>query len=120
VPSSSQVTELGDEPTQLRRLADATEARLQKVQEEKEKATEALKQEKEEVLEKLRVARYCVTAYENEKDEFQAMVQEEKVSYRKKRTSCSEKAMVKEVVNKSFTLCQAWHRRNKSRSRLKW
>jgi hypothetical protein len=35
---------LGDEPTQLRRLADVAEARLQKVQEEKEKATEALKQ----------------------------------------------------------------------------
>jgi hypothetical protein len=30
-PSSSQTTELGDEPTQLRRLVDATEARLQRV-----------------------------------------------------------------------------------------
>jgi hypothetical protein len=53
---------LGDEPTQLRRLADVMEARLQKVQEEKEKATKYLKKEKEEVLEKLRVAQYCVTA----------------------------------------------------------
>jgi hypothetical protein len=52
-PSSSQVAELGDEPTQLRILADATEARLQKFQEEKEKVIEALNQEKEEVLEKL-------------------------------------------------------------------
>jgi hypothetical protein len=69
-PSSSETAELGDEPAQLRRLADVTEARLQKVQEEKEKAIEALKQEKEEVLEKLRVARYCVTAYENEKMSF--------------------------------------------------
>jgi hypothetical protein len=50
-PSSSETIELGDEPTQLRRLADATEARLQKVQEEKEQATEALKKEKEEILE---------------------------------------------------------------------
>jgi hypothetical protein len=38
-PSSSQTAELGDEPTQLRRLADATEARFQRAQEEKEKAT---------------------------------------------------------------------------------
>jgi hypothetical protein len=77
-PSSSKVVELGDEPAQLRRLADAIEARLQKVQEEKEKAIEALKQEKEEVLEKLRVAWYCVIAYENEKDEFRAMLEEDK------------------------------------------
>jgi hypothetical protein len=39
MPYSSQTTELGDEPTQLRRLIDATEARFQRVQEEKEKAT---------------------------------------------------------------------------------
>jgi hypothetical protein len=51
VPTMSQIAELGDEPTQLRRLADAIEAQLQKAQEEKEKAIEALKQEKEEVLE---------------------------------------------------------------------
>jgi hypothetical protein len=35
-PSSSEGVELGDEPTQLRRLADATTARLRRVQEEKE------------------------------------------------------------------------------------
>jgi hypothetical protein len=29
VPSSSEIAELGDEPTQLQRLVDATEARLQ-------------------------------------------------------------------------------------------
>jgi hypothetical protein len=38
--------EVGDEPAQLRRLADSTEAHLRRVQEEKEQATEALKQEK--------------------------------------------------------------------------
>jgi hypothetical protein len=32
VPSSSQIAELGDEPTQSGRIVDATEARLQKVQ----------------------------------------------------------------------------------------
>jgi hypothetical protein len=89
---------LGDEPTQLRRLADATEARLQKVQEEKEKATKALKQEKEEVLEKLRVAWYCVTTYENEKEEFQAMLQEDKVKLqREKEQFLAEWTMVKEA-----------------------
>jgi hypothetical protein len=61
---------LEDEPAQLRILVDATGAWLQKVQEEKEKATEALKKEKEDILEKLRVAQYCVIAYENDKDEF--------------------------------------------------
>jgi hypothetical protein len=38
--------------TQLRRLADATESRFHRAQEEKEKATEALQKEKEEVLER--------------------------------------------------------------------
>jgi hypothetical protein len=37
-----------------------------------------LKQEKEEVLERLQVAWYCETAYENERDEFRAMLKEEK------------------------------------------
>jgi hypothetical protein len=69
---------LGDEPAQLRRLAYVTEARLQKVQEEKEKATEALKQEKYKALEKLRGARYSVAAYKIEREGFQAMLREEK------------------------------------------
>jgi hypothetical protein len=42
-PSSAENTELGDEPTQLQRLVDATETRLSRVQEEKERTTEALK-----------------------------------------------------------------------------
>jgi hypothetical protein len=36
-PSSTENVELGDEPTQLRRLADATETQLHRVQEEKER-----------------------------------------------------------------------------------
>jgi len=56
---------LGDEPTQLRRLAYATEARLRQVQDEKEKVTGALKKEKEEALEKLQVV-------QKEKNEIQA------------------------------------------------
>jgi chromosome segregation ATPase len=101
-PSSSETAELGDEPTQLRRLADATEARLQKVQEEKEKATEALKKEKEEVLEKLRVARYCVTTYENEKDEFQAMLEEKAKDTERKGPVAHRETAVKEVVRKAL------------------
>jgi hypothetical protein len=70
---------LGNEPAQLRRLVDATEALLQQVQEEKEEEDiEALKREKEEVLEKLRVAHYCVIAYKNEKYEFRVMLEEHK------------------------------------------
>jgi hypothetical protein len=42
-PPSSEGTELGDEPAQLRQILDATEALLHHIQEEKEKATEALK-----------------------------------------------------------------------------
>jgi hypothetical protein len=49
-PSSSQTVELGDEPAQLRRLVDATEARFQRAQEEKENATEALRKEKDKFL----------------------------------------------------------------------
>jgi hypothetical protein len=53
-PSSSQIAELVDEPTQLRRITDETEARFHRAHEEKEKATEALKREKYEVLAQLR------------------------------------------------------------------
>jgi outer membrane murein-binding lipoprotein Lpp len=56
VPSSSKIAELGDELAQLRRLANAIEAQIQKAQEEKKKAIESLKKEKAEVLEQLRVA----------------------------------------------------------------
>jgi hypothetical protein len=48
--------ELGDEPTQLHRIADATEAHLSHAQEEKEQATVAMKKAQEEVIEKHRVA----------------------------------------------------------------
>ena len=102
-PSLSETIELGDEPTQLRRLVDATEARLHRVKEEKEKAIEALKKEKEEVLEKLWVAQYCVTAYENDKDEFQAMLEEETVKlWREKDQLLVEKTAVKEAVSKAL------------------
>jgi hypothetical protein len=43
VPPPSEALELGDEPTQLRRLADATEDHLRCAQEDTEQAIEALK-----------------------------------------------------------------------------
>jgi hypothetical protein len=61
------------------------------------------KQEKEEVLEKLRVARYYVTAYENEKDEFWEMLEEDKEKIqREKDQLLAEQTTVKEVVNKAL------------------
>jgi hypothetical protein len=70
-PPPSEETELGDEPAQLRRIADATEAHLRHVQEEKEQATEALKQVQEEVIEQRRVA-------QQEKDDLQAKFTEDR------------------------------------------
>jgi hypothetical protein len=61
-----------------------------------------LKQEKDEALEQLRIAWYCVTTYENEKEEFQAMIQEEKSQLqREKENFLIEQAMIKEAVSKS-------------------
>jgi hypothetical protein len=56
VPPSSKEQELGDEPSQLRRLADATKVHLHRAQEEKEKATVALKQAEEAMIEQRRIA----------------------------------------------------------------
>jgi hypothetical protein len=85
VPSSSKIAELGDEPAQLRRLADAIKTWLQRVHEEKEQATEVLKQEKEKVLEKIRVAQSCVTIDKKEKDEIQAMLEEDNAKIQKEK-----------------------------------
>ena len=62
-----------------------------------------MKQEKEEDLEQLRVAWYYVTAYENERDEFQAMLEEEKVKIqREKDQFLTEQIAIKEAVNKEL------------------
>jgi hypothetical protein len=98
-PSSTENVELGDEPTQLRRLADATEVRLHRAQEEKEQATEALKKEKEEVLEKLQVA-------QKEKDELRAMFEEDKEKIQKEKDQLlTEQIGVKEAVTRALSLC---------------
>jgi hypothetical protein len=54
-PLLSEEPKLGDEPAQLRRLADATEARLRHAREEIEKATQALKKVQEVVIEQCQV-----------------------------------------------------------------
>jgi hypothetical protein len=53
---------LGDEPTQLRRIANATKAQFHRAQKEKDKATKALKKEKTEVLVQLKAVRDNVAA----------------------------------------------------------
>jgi hypothetical protein len=62
-----------------------------------------LKQEKEEVLKQLRVTQYCVTAYENERDAFRVMFEEENVKiHREKEQLLTKQTAVKEVVNKAL------------------
>ena len=61
-----------------------------------------MKQDKYESLEKLRVSRYSVVAYESEREEFHAILQEEKSQLqREKEYFLTERAMVKEAVSKS-------------------
>jgi hypothetical protein len=78
VPPSSEGTELGDEPAQLRRIADATEALLHHVQEEKEQATEALKKEKQEAIEQRQVAQQEKYGIQAKFAEDRAQIQKEK------------------------------------------
>jgi hypothetical protein len=95
-PSSTENIELGDEPTQLRRLADATEAHLHRAQEEKEQATEALKQEKEEVLEKLWVV-------QQEKDDLRVKFEEDREKIQKEKDQLlAEQTVVKEAVTRAL------------------
>jgi hypothetical protein len=55
-PPPSEEPELGDEPAQLHRLDDVTEAHLHRAQAEKDQATTALKQAQEEFIEQRRIA----------------------------------------------------------------
>jgi hypothetical protein len=88
--------EVGDEPAQLRRLADSTEAHLHRVQEEKEQATEALKQAKEEAIEKRRVA-------QQEKDDLQAKFAEDRAQIQKEKEQLlTEQMGVKEAVTRAL------------------
>jgi hypothetical protein len=77
-PPPPEEPELGDEPAQLRRIADATEAHLHRVQEEKEQATVALKQAQEEIIEKRRVAQQEKDDLQIKFEEDRAQIQQEK------------------------------------------
>jgi transposase-like protein len=70
-PPPLEEPELGDEPTQLHKIVDATKAHLRRTQEENEHAIVALKQEEEELIEQRRVV-------QQEKDDLQTKFDKEK------------------------------------------
>jgi hypothetical protein len=87
---------LGDEPAQLRRIVDATEARLHQVQEEKEQAMVALKQAQHEVVEHRQVA-------QQKKDNLHTKFEEERAQVKQeKEMLLTEQLRFKEVVNKAL------------------
>jgi hypothetical protein len=89
-------TRLGDEPTQLRRLADATEARLRHTQEEIEQATQALKQVQEVIVEQCRVAEQEKVSLQTKFEEEKAQIQQEKEQL------LAEQLEVQEAVNRAL------------------
>jgi hypothetical protein len=96
VPLPSGEPKLGDEPTQLHRLADAVEARLRHSQEEIEQATQALKQVQGVLIEQHRVA-------EKEKVALQAKLEEEKAQMQQEKEQLLvEQLEVKEAVNRAL------------------
>jgi hypothetical protein len=95
-PPPSEEPELGDEPTQLRRLADVTEAHLRRAQDEKDQATVALKQAQEEMVEKCWVA-------QKEKDDLQAKFEEERAQVKQEKEQfLTEQLGVKEAVDRAL------------------
>jgi chromosome segregation ATPase len=93
VPSPSEEPELGDEPAQVRRLANATKARLHRAQEEIEQATQALKQVQEVIIEQRRVVKQEKVSLQTKFEEAKAQIQQEKEQF------LTEQLEVKEVVN---------------------
>jgi chromosome segregation ATPase len=96
VPLPSGEPELGDEPAQLRRLADATEARLRRAQEETEQATQALKQVQEVLVEQCRLAEQEKVSLQTKFEEEKAQIQQEKEQL------LAEQLEVKEAVNRAL------------------
>jgi flagellar biosynthesis GTPase FlhF len=113
-PLSSGDIEVGDEPAQLRRLADSTEAHLRRVQEEKEQATEALKQEKEEAIEQRRVA-------QQEKDDLQVKFAEDRAQIQKEKEQLlTEQMGVKEAVTRALRSVSGLAQIEEDQWRVKW
>jgi predicted RNA-binding protein len=96
VPLPLGTPELGDEPTQLHRLADTVEARLRRAQEETEQATQALMQVQGVLVEQRRAA-------EQENISLQAKFDEEKAQIQQgKEQLLTEQLEVKEAVNRAL------------------
>jgi DNA-binding HxlR family transcriptional regulator len=88
--------ELGDEPTQLHRLADTVEAHLRRAQEETEQATQDLMQVQGVLVEQHR-------ATEQENISLQVNFDEEKAQMQQaKEQLLTEQLKVKEAVNRSL------------------
>jgi hypothetical protein len=95
-PLPSEEPELGDEPAQLCRIVDVTEAHLHRAQEEKEQATVALKQEQQEVVEQHRVA-------QQEKDDLHTKFEEERAQVKQEKEQLlAEQLRVKEAVSRAL------------------
>jgi hypothetical protein len=95
-PLPKGTTEEGDEPVQLRKIADRVEVHLWKAQEETTQATQALKQAQEEIIEQRRAA-------QQEKDTLQAKFEEDRAKIQKEKEQLLAKQIgIEEVVNRSF------------------
>jgi hypothetical protein len=78
VPLPSGEPELGDESSQLHRLADTVEACLRRAQEETEQASQALKQVQGVLVEQRNVAEQEKIPLQAKFDEEKAQMQQEK------------------------------------------
>jgi septal ring factor EnvC (AmiA/AmiB activator) len=95
-PPPPKELDLGDEPAQLRKIADVTKACRCCMKEEKEQATMDLKQAQEEIIEQRRVA-------QQEKDNLQTKFEENKAQIQQEKEKlCAEQVRVKKVVNKEL------------------
>jgi hypothetical protein len=96
VPLPEGTTEEGNEPVQLRKIADTVEVCLRKAQEETMQATQALKQAQEEIIEQRRAA-------QQEKDTLQAKFEEDRAKIQKEKEKLLAKQIgIEEAVNRAF------------------
>jgi hypothetical protein len=78
MPPPSKAPDLGAEPAQLHRLADAIEAHLRRAQEETKQAIWALKQEQKVVIDKNRVVQQEKASLHTNFEEEKAHIHQEK------------------------------------------
>jgi hypothetical protein len=95
-PLPSGEPELGDEPAQLRRLADATEAHLRRAQEETEQATQGLEASARSNSRTTRVAEQEKVSLQTKFEEEKAQIQQEKEQF------LAEQLEVQEAVNRAL------------------